>query len=155
MAIANWGRPTLEVCKLTAGILPENPVWIKLQNPIKDSSKLTTEKGEKSEIVLEGGEIFASKYDKNKYSFECQIPVGAGDAKPIEDEDGVIQDEYALRLTPEYADADGWVMEKTAVSVVEGWDAKVGTTRTYTFDGLKPEIGKILKPYKKAEIPAA
>lgn len=149
MAIVSWGRPTLEVCKLVNGEISTTPAWKTLQTPVVDTSKLNTEKGEKNEIILEGGDIFATRYSKNKYSFECQIPVAAGDLKAIEDEDGVIVDEYALRLTPEIEGADGWLMEKTAVSVIENWDSKVGSTRTYTFDGIKPKAGKILKPYTK------
>lgn len=152
MAIVSWGKPTLEICKLTAGELPASPVWTALQTPVTDTSKLNTEKGEKKEIILEGGDIFASQYSKNKYTFECQVPVGAGDEKPIEDEDGVIADEYAIRLTPENESADGWIMEKAAVSVIENWDSKLGTTRTYTFDGMKPKTGKILKPYTKKTV---
>lgn len=129
--------------------MSETPVWTALQTPVVDTSKLTTEKGEKNEIILEDREVFATRYSKNKYTFECQLPVSAGDVKPIEDEDGIIVEQYALRLTPENEGADGWVMDNTAVSLIENWDSKLGATRTYTFNGLKPKSGKILKPYTK------
>lgn len=147
--VVSWGTPGLDICKLVDGAIPTEATWIPMQTPITDTSKLNAEKGEKQEIILEGGDIFASKFSKNKYSFECQIPIGAGVKLPIEDEDGIIQDEYAIRLTPENELADGWIMERTTVSVIPSWDTKQGETRTYTFDGLKPATGKILKPYKK------
>ena len=78
---------------------------------------------------MEGGDVVDTRRGKNKYVFELEIFVKKGDAKPIEDEDGVIVDNYAVRLTPEDEACKLW---------------------KYTFDAKKPETGKTLKPYTKS-----
>ena len=108
------------------------------------------DKGDKKEMKIEGGEVIATRYGKNSYSFECEIPVGANSSKPIDDEDGIIHDEYAIRLTPENEDAQGWLMEKTNVSCEDTWDSESGLKWKYSFDGTKPSSGAICKPYKAA-----
>ena len=146
--VLSWGKPKIEICKLVDGKLPITPNWIELDTPVENSSKMTATKGDKKEMKIEGGEVIATRYGKNSYLFECEIPVGAGSEKPIKDEDGVIHDEYAVRLTPENDDAQGWIMEKTNVSCEDTWDSESGSKWKYSFDGVKPNSGAICKPYK-------
>lgn len=87
---------------------------------------------------------------KNKYVFELEIFVKKGDEKPIEDEDGVIVDNYAVRLTPEDEACEGFLIENATVSVTESWSSADGKLWKYTFDAKKPETGKTLKPYTKS-----
>ena len=96
------------------------------------------------------GQTDDNRRGKNKYVFELEIFVKKGDEKPIEDEDGVIVDNYAVRLTPEDEACEGFLIENATVSVTESWSSADGKLWKYTFDAKKPETGKTLKPYTKS-----
>ena len=135
MAQLSWGKPKIEFGKLGAdGAAPTK--WDKLEyDPVENSTKLTTSKGEKKEAKVEGGENEAVKYSRNTYAFEFEIRAGKGRSKPIEDEDGVVKEEYAVRLTPEDSSVEGILIDRATVSVED------------TFDALKPATGNQVKPY--------
>lgn len=107
-------------------------------------------RGTKKEATEEGGDVVDTRRGKNKYVFELEIFVKKGDEKPIEDEDGVIVDNYAVRLTPEDEACEGFLIENATVSVTESWSSADGKLWKYTFDAKKPETGKTLKPYTKS-----
>jgi len=147
MSVLAWGKPKkLEAGKL--GVSDAAPTdWIEFPEIVKDTAKLTTEQGSKTEAIAEGGGIVDVRVEKNKYSFECELFVKTGDEKPIEDEDGIVLDSYAVRLTPEDPKNEGFIMDKTSVSCVETWTSADGKRWKYTFSGLIPKTGKILKAY--------
>lgn len=147
--IAN-GVTLYEAAAVSAGAAVEKATWIEFPVIVEKTAQLNTEKGAKSEALGEGGEVVDTRYQKNKYSFECELFVKKGDAKPIVDNDGLIVTNFMARLTPEDNTLEGWLMETTAVSIVETWSSEIGKKWKYTFDGVKPANGNILKPYKKA-----
>jgi len=150
MSILSWGKPKVEVVAHVAGVIPAVPVWIVFPVIVEKTATLATEKGAKSEALGEGGEVIDTHYQKNKYSFSAELFVKKGDSKPIPDSDGLITTNYAVRLTPEDETLEGWIMEAAAVSVEETWSSEAGKKWKYTFDGVKPATGNILKPYTKA-----
>lgn len=150
MSILSWGKPKVEVVAHVAGVIPASPTWIVMPVIVEKTAILNTEKGAKSEALGEGGEVVDTRYQKNKYSFSCELFVKKGDSKPISDDDGLIVTNYAVRLTPEDVELEGWIMEAAAVSVEETWSSEVGKKWKYTFDGIKPATGAILKPYTQA-----
>ncbi|WP_294616454.1 hypothetical protein [uncultured Bacteroides sp.] len=147
MAQLSWGKPTIEFGKCGAnGAAPTT--WTKLAfDPVENSTKLTPTKGEKKEAKVEGGENEAVKYAKNTYVFEFEVRAAKGRVKPIEDADGVVEGEYAVRLTPEDATVEGILIDKATVSVEETFDTAEGKKWKYTFDVLKPAEGNQVKPY--------
>jgi hypothetical protein len=145
MAVLSWGKPTVEIALLGADGTPGE--WKKMPTIVKDTAKLTPTKGNKSEAEGEGGELVDARYEKNKQLFECEVFVKKGDTKPIEDDDGVVSEQYAVRLTPEDAETEGWLMDKAQVGCEETWTSADGKRWKYSFDALKPKEGKILKPY--------
>lgn len=147
MSVLSWGGPLVEFAKLADGKLPEEAKWDKMPEIKQGTAQLTTEAGEKTEALDEFGNVVDTRTAKSKYTFECQIFVKKGDKRPIEDEDGVIIDNYAVRVTPEDPTTEGFIMGNTSVSVEETWSSADGKLLKYTFAGLKPETGKILKPY--------
>lgn len=147
MSILSWGKPTVEIVAASAGAVPETPTWIVLPEIQEGTAKLTPTKGTKNEKTAEGGDLVDIRYGKTKYSFECMLFVKSGDEKPIEDEDGVITDNYCLRLTPEDEAQEGFIMENTVASCEESWSSADGKMWKYTFDGIKPANGNMLKPY--------
>lgn len=148
MAELSWGKPkAIEFGKVGAdGAAPT--VWTKLAyDPVENSTKLTPTKGEKKEAKVEGGENEAVKYAKNTYVFEFEIRAAKGRTKPIPDEDGVVSGEYAFRLTPENPECEGFLIERSTVSVEDTFDTAEGKKWKYTADVLKPKEGNQVKPY--------
>lgn len=146
----SWGKPKVEVVLTTDGAVPVAPTWIEMKELVEKSSKLTTTKGTTLKAPIEGGALLASKAQASGYVFELEIYAQKGATKPIDDVDGVIAGNYVVRLTPEDTTVEGWIMENSSVSVEETWDAEIGKKWKYTFEGLKPKTGAILKPYTQA-----
>lgn len=153
MAQLSWGKPTIEFGKCGAdGAAPTT--WTKLAyDPVENSTKLTPTKGEKKEAKVEGGENEAVKYGKNTYVFEFEVRAAKGRTKPIDDSDGVVEGEYAVRLTPEDSTVEGILIDKATVSVEETFDTAEGKKWKYTFDVLKPKTGNQVKPYTAPTTP--
>ena len=147
MAQLSWGKPTIEFGKCGAdGAAPTT--WTKLSyDPVENSTKLTPTKGEKKEAKVEGGENEAVKYAKNTYVFEFEVRAAKGRTKPIVDSDGVVDGEYAVRLTPEDPTVEGILIDRATASVEETFDTAEGKKWKYTFDVLKPVSGNQVKPY--------
>jgi hypothetical protein len=144
MSKISWGKPKIEIAPVTNGTIGE---YTELPTPVQDSTKLTTEKGSKLEAPLEGGTLADVRYDKNKYTCEFELYKTKGLTKPIPDDDGIIETEYSIRLTPEDPTNEGWLMKRASVSVEDTWAANIGHKWKYTFEALKPDQGKLLEPY--------
>lgn len=147
MGVLNWGEPTIEFAKLTSDSPGE---FTSFGEIVQGTTALETTEGDETEALDEGGAVVDSRKDKNRYSLTFTLFVKRGDTRPIDDNDGVITDNYAVRLTPEDDTLPGFIMDKCSVSVVETWTAADGSRLTYTFRGLKPKTGKILKPYTRS-----
>ncbi len=148
MSVVSWGKPTIEICAFeTDGSFPETPVWTEITPVLKDSAKLNTEDGEELEVLEEGGGVIDSKTEKSKFSFECTWIKKKGESAPITDADGVVTLNYAVRLTPEDTSVEGWIMDKTSVKAKSTWAGTEGERVVYTFKGLVPDTGNILKEY--------
>lgn len=146
MSTLSWGKPKIEFAEVAAnGQAPTT--WKVMPEIVTDTTKLNSEQGEKKEAIAEGGDIVDVRYSKSKYTLEFELFVKKGDIKPIEDEDGVITGAYAVRLSPEDPACQGFCMDKASVAVLETWSSADGSRWKYTFSGLKPATGKILKPY--------
>lgn len=139
MAVIGWGKPKIVFGKITASTGNDAGTWSKMQNPVQNSTSLTTEKGEKQEALCEGGEVEDVKYDKNKYSLAMTIRVRKGGTQPIPHNDGLVSGEYMVALQPEDAAVPGIVIQKARVSVEDGFSTTDGTTFIYTFDALVPD----------------
>jgi len=147
MSQLSWGNPTIEIGKCGAdGAAPTT--WTKIPYPlVQDSAKLTPTKGDKQEANTEDGDPESVRYGKNKYTFEYEIRQAKGRTKPIADNDGIVNGEYAMRLTPEDSDVPGIIIDRTNVSVEDSWDVKNGLKWKFTHDVLKPASGNKVKEY--------
>lgn len=140
----SWGKPTIKIGKLGAnGAAPTT--WIDIPTPVENSTKLTPTKGAKKEAKIEGGENEAVKYAANTYVFEFEIRAGKGRTKPVEDVDGVIAGEYAVKLQPEDPAVEGIIIDRSTMSEEETYDTENGKKWKYTFDVLKPKTGNQVK----------
>lgn len=149
MAKIGWGKPKVEFTPLVNGEVPENATFDKMPEIKQDTAKLTTTKGDKKEAIAEGGDVIDIRYAKSKYAFECEVFVQAGAKAPIEDNDGLVASNYAVRLTPEDPANEGFRMDNCKVTVETTFTSAEGKTLKYTFDGIKPAKGSIIKPYKE------
>lgn len=149
MAVITWGKPLIEIVKYEDGELPSVPVWKSIPTPKEGTSKLSTEKGDRKEAKEEGGVAIDVKVTANKYIFEFELYKTRGFTPPIEEVDGVVIDNYAIRLTPEDETLEGFQFDKSSVSVETNWTSEDGETLKYTFEALKPKTGSMKKIYKK------
>lgn len=140
----SWGKPVIKIGKLgDGGKAPTS--WIDIPTPVENSTKLTPTKGAKKEAKIEGGENEAVKYAANTYTFEFELRAGKGRAKPVEDIDGIISGEYAVKLQPEDPTVEGIVIDRSVMSMEETFDTENGKKWKYTFDVLKPSTGNQVK----------
>jgi len=146
MAVLSWGKPTVEIGVSTGAAAT---TFTSLPDIKEGTAKLTTTPGNTLKATAEGGALIDVRKNVNSSVFECEIFVKKGATKPIADADGVILTNHTLRLTPEDVTLEGFIMDYTSVSVVETWSSQDGKIWKYTFEGLKPTTGNILKPYTK------
>lgn len=140
----SWGQPKIEVKKLGT----EPGEWQKFATPVEGTTQLTTTQGDKMEAKIEGGENEAVKYKKNTYQLAFNVRQVPERTDPIVDNDGIVTDEYAVRVTPENPEALGVQIDRTSVNVQKTYDAENGLVKVYTFDVLKPETGDAVKIQK-------
>lgn len=154
MAELSWGKPKVEFAKTetTTGLGPSGDTgWTAFSEIKEDSASLDVTEGELIEATEEGGGVVDARRKANKYVFVLELFVKKGYTRPIPDINGIIADNYAVRLTPEDPACEGFLLDKTNVTVSERWTAAEGKILRYTFDAIKP--GKndpdaiICKPY--------
>lgn len=146
MAILYWGKPKIQVSKLNASGDPTN--WIDVPTPALDTTQMDVQEGETVEAKIEGGEVEASRKAPNSYTLKFDIRATDNRADFVEDVDGVIEGEYALRLQPENPTLKGIVMDTCVLSVTEKFSTKDGLIRSYTAKALKPKAGRMVKHQK-------
>lgn len=147
MAVLSWGKPLVEIAPINAGTIG---TYVALPAIKEGTAQLNTSEGTETEAKEEGGALIDSRRSASTYSFVCDVFKQKGADKPIADADGIIVVNYAVRLTPEDDTVEGWIMEKTQVSCVTVWTSAEGEIWRYTFKGLKPASGNILKEYTAA-----
>ena len=133
----SWGVPTIKVTKIGGG----SPIVF--PTPVDGSTQLSTEKGDKMEALIEGGEAEAIKYKRGKYTLEFQIRLGSNDGVkrefPVDGLDGVVDGEYALELSAEDEGAPGFKFAKSVCSYEDSYTSEDGIIRTYQFESLKAD----------------
>ena len=140
MAIG-WGKPRIFIKNLSE----TNGKWKEIPTPAEGSVQLTPTKGDKKEAKLEGGDNEDVKYGKNNYEMVYQIRVADDKVMPIQHDEGVVEDEYAIALQPENPKVPGFIIDKSRVSVEDPFSTEEGGEWTYTHNALKPDKGKKVK----------
>lgn len=146
-----WGKPLVEYGKTAAE--DAAPAEFKTMPTIEENTALlTTVKGSAQELYGEGHELVARKMQKSYKQFAMSVFIPSGMEKPIPDDDGVINDEYAVRLTPEDETLTGFIMRKCSVEVEEEWSSAKGKMLKYIFSSLKPKTGQMIEDYTKGAV---
>ena len=153
MAIISWGKPKIEYAKSVNGV--PNGSWTQIDTPKEDTTELTTTQGDKKEATEEGGAVVDVRYGANSYQLVFTLFAKKGKTKPIPDSNGVIEGNYAWRITPEDPACEGVLIENSTVSVQDAYTPADGKTWIYTVEVLKPASGDMLKPYAGSTLEAA
>jgi len=143
-----WGAPLIEVRKVS----DTTGAWQKFATPVDGSTSLESTQGDKMEAAIEGGTNEAVKYKANTYQLTFDVRQVPERTDPITDVDGVVSEEYSVRITPENPAAISAYIQRAAVNVQTKFDAENGLVRTYTFDVLKPDEGPQVKLGLKTEL---
>lgn len=137
----SWGKPRIFV----KGLGTTDNKWRELPTPAEGTTELQTEKGEKTEARVEGGDNEDVRYSKNNYALVFSVRKATGREAPINDDEGIVTDNYSVALQPEDPAAHGFIIDKAEVSVEDTFNAADGAAWLYTFDALKPASGKKVK----------
>jgi len=146
MSVISWGKPTVEV----ADSVDKAPGTEFTAFPIikEGTATLTTTKGTQIEATGEGNERVDIRFAPNTYSFSFEVFVKKGDAtRTLDAVDGTITGDKTIRLTPEDPTNEGFIIDCARATVDETWTSADGKTLTYTFEGIKPATGNVVKPY--------
>lgn len=117
--------------------------WHALPNIVDDSLVINTEKGDKMEAPIEGGQNEFVQYKKSTFSIEWEhrdaLEDGGLRAKPFTDVDGVIAGVYALKFIPETSGARGIYVKRCSMSCEDSYSSEDGIKWKYTADVLASE----------------
>lgn len=140
MAQIGWGKNRLFVRDIT----DSNKGWRELPTPAEDTFEVATEKGDKLEAKIEGGEYEDVMYKKNTATVSFDIRVAKGRLRPFADKMGIIEHEYEFYSQPMDADVPAGIhISRGRVSCeVKGTDAD-GVTLTYTIEPLTPSDSSV------------
>lgn len=141
MGHISWGKPRIFIKDLEAS----SPAFMEIPTPVEDSSVLNVTKGDKKEAKIEGGDYEDVVYKRNNYAFEYAIRLASGRTMPIDHNEGVVDHKYKVVLVPENADAPGFEIQRSTVSVEEGYNAADGASWKYVHDAIKPDSGEKLR----------
>lgn len=147
MSVVNYGLKMFEFTISVNGAPAEGVEWKVMPEIRQNTATLNTEDGEKTEYIDERGNVIDTRNLKSKFTLEITLFIKKGDDYPIPHEDGIVKNNYAIRLTPEDPSNNGILMENCSVAVSETWTSADGGSLKYTFTGLKPKSGNILKRY--------
>lgn len=115
---------------------------IVIDNIQENSTNLNTEQGDKKEAIIEGGEVIATRYQRNKYSLEF-VEFG----KPtLANLDGIVPGNHKVELIncDEGVNRKVFTFPSAVINVQPGFSSEYGTVTTYTCNANRQETGSIV-----------
>ena len=148
MSVLPWGKPKVEVCKLEDGVIPASPQWKEIKPIQAESTQLESAEGDELKALEEGGALIDIRRNKPTYTLTLSQYLLKGAEQVIPDDDGLILDNYAVRVTPEDPTNDGFIMKNAMVSLARSFSSTDSYLLTWTFTALSPKDGgKMLQTY--------
>ena len=135
----SWGKPTLYISKLNAS--GEPTTWSALPTPVNESTTLEYSEGTEYRAEIEGGELEGYKRGKGNYTLNFTIREDPTTTIPITDDDGAINDQYAIKLVPETATAKGFYIKCATGYVAPNFSSTDGLSKEYHFTAITPTDG--------------
>lgn len=148
MAVLSWGKCGIEKTISKNGA-PSEEGWKEIATPKEDSTQVTASAGKESIATEEGGGIVDVRHGKNTYEFTFDLFVAKGSERPFVDNDGIIDGEFAFRITPEDEECEGIQIDRAKVRCEEKYTTAEGIVLHYVAKCLKPASGNTVKPYTK------
>lgn len=145
MSILSWGK--CSITKTTSANGAPTTNWAAIDTPKEDTTKLTTTAGNETTATEEGGAIVDARFARASYQLEFDLFVKKGGTRPFTDNDGVIEGEWAFRVTPEDNTCEGIQIDRSIVRVEESYSTADGKLLHYVVRCLRPASGNTVKPY--------
>lgn len=145
MSVLSTGKPTIEIAALDE--FDNIGEWVEIETPKDGTTSLETSKGEETEYRQEGKGIVDKEVGDSTYNFVFDLFVKKGFKKPIEDINGVIVTNYAVRLSPKDKKATGFIIYKAQVSCLNTYSTADGMICRYEFAGLQTDDHKNVVDY--------
>ena len=134
---------------------PDDDNWRELPTPKEDTTQLTSSAGTEKEATEEGGALADYMPAKNTYEAEWDEFVKKGEEPSFEDEDGVIDGEWSLRIEAQDKDCPAIRIDRAVLRVEDSFATADGILRKYVAKALKPASGNSVKYYTPSvEYPA-
>lgn len=131
----DWGKVKVVIDK------DKSESAITIEDVVDGSTSLQTTQGDKTEAKIEGGEVIATRYQRNKYSLQFQ----EYGQPSIEDLDGVVPGIHSVTLINCDSGEDKEVFTIQAViNVQPGYTSQYGTVTQYTCDAVRQQGGSII-----------
>lgn len=144
------GKPTIYIakCDEDGNLEP----WVQIDTPKEGTTSMETAEGDKTEYIEEGGGLVDSYQKTAKYTLSFELFPKKNVTKPIEDRNGVILDNYAIKVIPEDHTCYAFILWRCSVSCVETYNVTDGLMWKYTFSGLvSPDHTEIMDYFKESE----
>jgi len=141
MSYVSWGKNRVFVKNIDA----TTSKWEEMPTPAEDSTELSTEDGDKLEAPVEGGQNEDVKYKDATYELKYDIRNTKGKGIPIEHQNGVVDNHYAVVVVPEDETCVACYMPKSSVSANTTYTAADGFKTTFTHSSLAPDSGTQLQ----------
>lgn len=137
MSVLSIGQPRIEIAKLDKNdnIGP----WVEVDVPKDGTTNLETQEGDKQEFLQEGGGKVDVDVKESGYTFVFDLYAKKGKEKPIPSRNGVVVDNYAVRLSPKDPESKGMIIYKTQVSCLDSYSVADGMIWQYKFEGLQTD----------------
>lgn len=137
-----WGKPLIEFGISTGAVAPTELTVMPTQQ--EGTVELTTNIATPNELFGEGHELVARRANKPSYVLVMEVFIDKGDERPIPTVDGIVEDNYYVKLTPEAEGTKGFAFMSSQVDAEELWTSAEGTKVRYTFTALKTEGANLL-----------
>lgn len=151
MSVISWGKPKLEISKLTDEANETHGDWVALGDAAQGTTLLNTTEGADTDALDEDGNAVDSRSDANTYQFETEIFIKKGDEDPVEHSDGIVAGLYAFRLTPKDPECRGFLAPKCRLKVLNSWSAADGERFRLLVKVLHSKEGYCLTHYTAGE----
>ena len=151
--ILSWGKPKIEKASSVNGA--PSGAYSALDTPKEDTTQLNTTAGDNVEAKEEGGDLVDVIYKKNTYTLEFDIFVKKGKPLPFNDVDGVVDGEFAIKVTPEDNTCVGILIERCTVRVETRYTSADGILQHVTCTPLKPANGTMVKLQTSGTVPGS
>ena len=137
MSVLSTGKPRIEIAKLDK--FDNIGEWVEVDVPKDGTTNLATSEGDVTKYLEEGGDPIDVDQKACSYTFTFDLFVKKGFKKPITDKNGVIVDNYAVRLAPKDRETNGFIMYKAQVTCIASYSTADGAICQYKFEGLQTD----------------